>query len=63
MTLSMKLITSTVLIKFWRILFIMVYNIAGEFVSLKNITVGSNDPSGVVNTAFYSFSSFIYTLL
>ena len=31
--------------------------------SLKNITVGSNNSSGVVNTIFYSFSSFIHILL
>jgi len=41
----------------------MVWNVMGKFVNLKNITVGSNDPSGVVNTAFHSSPSFIHTLL
>jgi len=41
----------------------MAWNIAGEFVNPKNITVGSNDPSGIVNAAFYSSPSLILTLL
>jgi len=40
--LSMKLFTSLILIKSYRISFIIVWNIAGELVSLKNITVSSN---------------------
>ena len=63
MTSSMKLTTFLVLIKFYRILFIIVLNIAEEFVSPKNITVGSNNPSGVANTVFYSSLFSIYTLL
>ena len=42
---------------------IMVWNVAGELVKLKNITVGLNDPSGVVNAAFHLFSPFIHILL
>jgi len=42
---------------------IMVWNVAGELVKPKNITVGSNDPSGVVNAAFHLFPPFIYILL
>ena len=51
---SMKLLTAPVLIKSQRILFIIIWNIIGEFLSQKNITVGSNDPSGVMNTTFHS---------
>ena len=61
--LSMKLTTFSVLIKSQRISFIIICNITKEFISLKNITVGSNNPSRVVNTAFHSSSSFIYILL
>ena len=39
---SMKLLTAPVLIKFHRISFITVWNIAGKFVSIKNIAVSSN---------------------
>ena len=35
----------------------------GEFVSPKNITVGSNSPSGVRNAAFHSSPSLILMLL
>ena len=62
-TLSMKLATSPVLIKFHRILFIIVWNIARKLVSPKNIIVGSNNSSRVVNATFHLFSSFIYILL
>ena len=62
-TSSIKLATFLVLRRFYRILFIIVWNIAGEFINPKNIMVGLNDPSGVVNTAFYSSPSFILTLL
>jgi len=41
----------------------MAWNIAGEFVKPKNITVGSNDPSGVVKNAFYLSPFLILTLL
>ena len=59
----MELATSPVSIKFYKILFIIVWNIAKEFISPKNITIGSNNPSGVMNAAFHSSLSFIYTLL
>ena len=61
--LSMKLSTSPVLIKFYRILFIIIWNVTRELVSLKNITVGSNNPSKVVNTTFHLFPFFIHILL
>ena len=54
--LSMKLATSLVLIKSYRILFIIVWNVARKLVSPKNITVGSNDPSRVINADFYNLS-------
>jgi len=44
-------------------LFIITWKVAGEFVRLKNMTRGSNDPSSVVNTAFHSSPSFILILL
>ena len=62
-TSSIKLATSLVLIKFHRILFIIIWNVAEELVSPKNITVGSNKSSGVMNTTFYLSLYFIYTLL
>ena len=62
-TSSIKLATSPVLIKFHRILFIIIWNVAEELVSPKNITVGSNKSSGVMNTTFYLSLYFIYILL
>ena len=62
-TSSIKLTTFPVLIIFHRISYIMVWNITSEFINLKNITVGSNDPSRVVNAAFHSSPSFILILL
>ena len=62
-TLSIKLATFLVLIKFYRILFIIVWNIAGKSVSPKNITVDLKDLSRVINTIFYLSSFFIPTLL
>jgi len=61
--LFMKLATSLMLIKSQRILFIIVWNVTREFLSPKNITVGSNDSSGVMNIAFHLSSSFICILL
>ena len=61
--LSMKLATSSVLIKFYRISFIIIWNITDKFIRLKNIIISSNDSSRVVNTIFYLLPSFIYTLL
>ena len=62
-TLSIKRATFPVLMRFHKILFIMVWKIAGKFVSSKIITIGLNDPSGVVNAAFYLSPFFICTLL
>ena len=62
-TLSIKLATFPVLMRSYRILFIMVWKVACKFVNLKNITVSSNDPFDVVNAAFHSSLSFIHTLL
>ena len=42
-------------LKFW--------NVAGEFVSPKNITVGSNSPLFIENAAFHSSPSFMRILL
>jgi len=36
------------------IVFIIIWNVAGELVRPKNMTVGSNSPSGVRNAAFHS---------
>ena len=41
----------------------MVWKVAGEFVSLKNITVGLNSPSGVRIAPFHSSPSLIQMLL
>src|SRR6267142_2989653 len=46
-----------------KIVFIIIWNVAGELVSPKNITVGSNRPSCVRNTAFHSSPSLMQTLL
>ena len=62
-TLSIKATTFPLLIIFLRILFIIVWNIASEFVILNNITVGSKNSTCVVNVLFYLSSSFIFTLL
>ena len=43
--------------------FIIVWKVAGELQSLKNITSGSNSPLLVQNTAFHSSPSFILILL
>jgi hypothetical protein len=43
--------------------FIIVQKVAGELVSLKNITMGSNSPSFMMKAAFHSSPSLIWTLL
>src|SRR5260221_8210652 len=53
----------TVVDESWRISFIIVWNVAGELHSLKNMTVGSNSPQLVWNAAFHSSPSLIHTLL
>ena len=46
-----------------KIVFIIVWNVAGELVSPKNMTVGSKSPSGVKNAAFDSSPGLIRMLL
>src|SRR6266576_6354844 len=46
-----------------KIVFIIIWNVAGELVSPKNMTVGSNSPSGVRNAAFHSSPSLMRMLL
>ena len=42
----------------------MAWNVAGKFVNPKNMTVGSNNPSGVVKATFHSlFYSYIVVTL
>ncbi|EGN91038.1 hypothetical protein SERLA73DRAFT_81362 [Serpula lacrymans var. lacrymans S7.3] len=43
--------------------FIIVWNVAGEFVSPKNMTNGSNNPRFVLNAALCSSPSLIRILL
>ena len=62
-TSSMKLTTLPVLMRSHKISFIIVWNIVGEFINPKNITVGLNDLSSVVNTTFHLSPFFIHTLL
>jgi len=45
------------------IVFIIIWNVAGELVRPKNITVGSNNPSSVRKAAFYSLPGLIQILL
>jgi len=47
----------------WNIVFIIIWNVAGEFVKPKNMTVGSNSPSGVRDAAFHSSPSLMWMLL
>ena len=60
---STKLPTFPVFIKSLGNLFIMAWNMASEFVNPKNITVGSNNLSGVVKAVFHSSLYFILILL
>src|SRR5260221_9121023 len=46
-----------------RISFIIIWNVAGELHSPKNMMVGSNSPWLVWNAAFHSSPSLIHTLL
>src|SRR5580692_11080591 len=47
----------------WKIMFIIIWKVAGEFVRPKNMTIGSNSPSGVRNAAFHSSPSLMWMLL
>ena len=58
-----KLSTFPVLMKSFSNSFIMAWNIASKFVKPKNMTIGSNDPSGIIKDTFHSSSFFILTLL
>ena len=67
--LSIKLATFLVLIKSYKISFIIVWNVTGEFVSSKNINVGLNDSFRVimsrslkVDLIFISLFHFIFIL-
>jgi len=62
-TLFINIATLLLFTRSLRILFIIVWNIAGEFVIPKNITVGSNNSICVINAFFYSSSFLILTLL
>ena len=46
-----------------KMVFIIIWKVAGELVSPKNITVGSNSPSGVRKAAFHSSPGLIRMLL
>src|SRR6267142_6521568 len=46
-----------------KIWFIIIWKVAGELVKPKNITNGSNNPSGVRKAAFHSSPSLIRMLL
>ena len=61
-TLLIKLPTFPGLIKSLSNSFIMAWSVASEFVK-PNMTVGLNNPSGVVKATFYLSLSFILTLL
>ena len=57
-TLFIKLATLLVLMKSYRILFIIVWNIVSELVSPKNIIISLNDSSSIVNAVFHSCIGF-----
>jgi hypothetical protein len=46
-----------------KMLFIILWKVAGELQSLKNMTLGMNSPSWQVKAAFYSSPSCICMLL
>src|SRR5258707_2402244 len=48
---------------FQNIVFIIIWKVVGEFVRLKNITVGSKSPSGVRKAAFHSSPGLMHMLL
>jgi len=47
----------------WNMVFIIIWNVAGELVSPKNMMVGLNNPSGVRNAAFHLSPGLIQILL
>ena len=46
-----------------KMVFIIIWKVAGEFVNPKNMTVGSNSPSGVRKAAFHSSPGLMRILL
>ena len=62
-TSSTNTATFPLFIKSLKISFIIAWNIAGEFVIPKNITISLKEPMCVMNVPFYSSPSFILTLL
>src|SRR5229473_1889563 len=48
---------------FRNIVFIIIWKVVGEFIRLKNMTVGLKSPSGVRKAAFHSSPSFMHILL
>jgi len=60
---SSPYISHPLAICFAKMLSIMCWKVAGEFVRPKNITVSSNNPYFVVNAAFHQSSSAIRILL
>jgi hypothetical protein len=42
-----------------KIMFIIIWKVAGELVSSKNMTVGSNSPLGMRNATFHLLPGFI----
>src|SRR6266446_7606224 len=46
-----------------KMVFIIIWKVAGEFVRPKNMTIGSNSPSGVRKAAFHSSPSLMQILL
>ena len=48
---------------FLNMVFIIIWKVAGEFVSPKNMTIGSNSPSGVKKAAFHLSPGLIQMLL
>ena len=45
------------------IVFIIIWNVAGKFINLKNMTVGSKSPSSVRKAAFHSSPGLMRMLL
>ena len=61
--LSINTTTFSLFIKSLKISFIIAWNIAGEFIILKNITVSLKKPMYVINTSFHSLPFLILILL
>src|SRR6266851_2976958 len=57
------MVTFPSLMRSQKIVFIIVWNMAGELVSLKNMIVGSYRPSLIIKATFHQSFSLIRTLL